>query len=778
MSQLTVRCLGGLEVRRDEQLVSGFESSKVRALFAYLITQRDRSFSRDHLAALLWPEKPEEAAKRNLRQALYNLKTALAVSGATPPIQARGSELRIDPELDCWDDVQAFDEARRRGTPSGAVVPHYLAAAVALYRGDFLAGFNIKDSPDFEFWQLAEQERLRDQAVDTLRVLIESYLSRGEFRLGIQYARRLVAIDPLSEHAHRFLIRLYSLSGRRNRALEEYQQLRATLHRELGVEPLEETRELYERVLTEHAPAAEAEESRGLGPLIPLVGRHEPYQQLHESWRSVLGGQCRLTIVEGEAGIGKNRLVKSFLDAASSQRLATVLKGRCSRRVPTAYQPFAEVVKNAVAEDPQRIQQVLEAAAADMTDLSHLVPELRELLPVPPAANEGGPAGLAAPEPESRVRRGRLFECFAEFFDLLCRSTGDGSHGEPLMLLLGELQWARGETFELLEYLLERLAGKPVWILGTRCPTGRGEEPSPLERTLPEDSPASRIRLGRLAPEAVEEIASALVGDDQAGEMADFLIRHGEGLPLAIAEWINSLWDQCVLAYEEGRWRLQDSLTGRAGDLEDLIRKRLRRLPTSTRRLASQAAVMGQKFDARLLAEAADEHPQVVEVGLELMLERWLIRQHTDFWRSGRREHDLVLWAKGARLGNFEFNHRLIWQAVLEEVNPLRRQIMHREFAATLEKHVGREVDPYREVLALHYTEAGEWEPAFGHLRRAAEKALAVSATDTARRYGRQAAEAAKRLYQAARTPDDEAYWRRQRQRAAAALEEIDRLDP
>ena len=206
LNQLTVRCLGGLEVRFGERLITGFESHKVRALFAYLITQRDRSFSRDHLAGLLWPEKPQEAARRNLRQTIYNLKTVLTANGTTSPILARGGELRINPRLDCWLDVDAFVEARRRGVSSEAVIPHYLAGAVALYRGDFLAGFGTKDSPDFEFWQLAEQERLRDLAVDTLRLLIESYLSRGEFRLGIQYARRLVAIDPLSEQARRALI--------------------------------------------------------------------------------------------------------------------------------------------------------------------------------------------------------------------------------------------------------------------------------------------------------------------------------------------------------------------------------------------------------------------------------------------------------------------------------------------------------------------------------------------------------------------------------------------
>lgn len=755
MSQLTVRCLGGFEVRLGERLVTGFESNKVRALFVYLVTQQSRTFSRDHLATLLWPDRPDAAARRNLRQALYNLKTLFAGDGPSP-IRVRGKELQIDSRLDCWLDADAFADARRQGLSTDAVVPHYLTAAVALYRGDFLAGFTLKDSPDFDFWQLAEQERLRDQAVDTLQLLIESYLSRGEFRLGIQYARRLVTIDPLSEQAHRYLIRLYALSGRRNHALAEYEQLRETLHRELGVEPLEETRKLYQQALEERTPAPEEEDRRGLGPLIPLAGRHRPYQRLQEAWRSVLEGRCRLTLVEGEAGIGKTRLVKSFLDAASSQRLTTILKGRCSERVPGAYQPFAELIGNAVSGDSQRARSALESAEG-IADLVLLVPELGELL-----------AGTT-PELAGHSRRARLFECIAEFIDRMSHSPGDGSLREPVVLMLADLQWARRETFDLIEFLLSRLASAPVWLLCTCVPAGKESSVNRLEHDA-----TSRISLERLAPEAIEEIASSLVGDDQAGELAGVLIRHGEGLPLAIAEWINSLWDECVLAYDTGRWRLKDSVRDRSGNLEDLIQRRLRRLPTSTRRLASQAAVMGHRFDARLLSEAANEHPKVVEIGLELMIERWLIRQHSDFWRSDRREHDIVLWAKGARLGHFEFNHRLIWQSILADVNPLRRQLMHREVAATLERHFGQDSERHCEMLAFHYTQAGEWRQAIDHLRRAARKARAVSALDTARHYGRQAVEVLDRLRAAARTPADEELWRRQREQAAAALEEIE----
>ena len=110
---------------------------------------------------------------------------------------------------------------------------------------------------------LSEQERLREAAVDSFRTLIESYLRRGEYRFGIQFARRLLAIDPLSEEAHRSLMRLYALSGRRSRALRQYEILRNLLSSELKVEPLRDTRELHQSILDQTVSPATGMDREG-----------------------------------------------------------------------------------------------------------------------------------------------------------------------------------------------------------------------------------------------------------------------------------------------------------------------------------------------------------------------------------------------------------------------------------------------------------------------------------------------------------------------------------
>ena len=94
-----VRLFGGFEVWRGERSVGRFESQKVKALFAYLLCHPGRAFSRDHLAGLLWPDSDPDAARHTLRQALYNLKSALpaAAESPAPLLLADDRGLRLNP---------------------------------------------------------------------------------------------------------------------------------------------------------------------------------------------------------------------------------------------------------------------------------------------------------------------------------------------------------------------------------------------------------------------------------------------------------------------------------------------------------------------------------------------------------------------------------------------------------------------------------------------------------------------------------------------------------
>jgi DNA-binding SARP family transcriptional activator len=764
LSKIRVRLLGGFEVWAGERQIAGFESQKVRALLTYLVCNRRRAFSRDHLAGMLWPERDGDAARHALRQAVYNLRSKLPDGGASL-LQVTNLEIGFVPRADLWLDIEAFEESLRLG--SGRTVdPQHLSAAVQLYRGEFLAGFFVKDSPDFEDWMVAEQVRLRDAAVEALHHLIESYSRRGEYRFGAHYARLLVSIEPLLEEAHRELIRLCALAGQRSRALNQYEELSRLLRDELGVEPLAETRQLYESILSE---AAKEEIVSGqeepIGPIVPLVGRAGASIQLRGGWSRALAGQVHLTVVAGERGIGKTRLIKTFLDVTTSKRHCGVLKGRCYELSPLqAYQPFIEILRGALTEAAEGSGQVLGSVPKEvLVDLARLVPELRDLRP-----------DVEEPSPfASFAGRDRLFASVRLFLESLGRSGGD-----PLILFLDDLHLADLDTLDLLGFLLSKLEG-PIWIVAAFRPDEEMESDHPLSRMIRRAEQAeslTRLELEPLVLPMLEEIAESLVGESQAAELAGFLMEKAAGLPLAVNELINYLWDEGILmAQEAGRWKLARALPEIEvpEDLDELIRLRVLRLPNSTRRLASLAAILGQTFEVQLLQEAADEHAKVVEIGLEILLKRWLIRQFTYFWTDGRGDDEpVVVWARVARRGSFEFSHNLIRKAIYGELNPLRRQAIHAQVAAALEKlRGGRDC----ETLAFHYTVANQWEKALPHLQRSIERALAVGAEDAARRYCDQAIEGLSRLAAGARSAVVAERWRQERD---ALRERIAKLWP
>ena len=285
MSDIELRLFGGFDVRCGDAPVRRFESQKARGLLAYLALHRGQALSRERVAALLWSDKDESSARRNLRQVLYSLRTAFAEADLKADLLVGEAQaVALNPELDLSVDVDGFESAIEAGLDGAEPDSQQLGQAARLYIGDFLSGFFVRDCPPFEDWLIETQERLRESALTAFHTLVDSCLQRGESRMGIHYARRLLSIDPLSERAHRHLMRLYAQSGRRTRAMAQFEELRNLLNQELGVEPLAETTALYRTILFEDLPTEDATDEP-IGPLIPLAGRGEELAELQGSWQ-------------------------------------------------------------------------------------------------------------------------------------------------------------------------------------------------------------------------------------------------------------------------------------------------------------------------------------------------------------------------------------------------------------------------------------------------------------------------------------------------------------
>src|SRR5215467_6708404 len=235
-----LRLLGGFQARLRHGPSLTVPTRKAQALLAYLALPCGVAHPRDKLAALLWGDMREGQARTNLRQTLFMLRKALPIR-VPDSLRIDAASVALEPAV-VTVDVTAFERLVTQGTSDS------LAQAADLYQGDLLQGLAVWEAP-FEDWLMAERERLRELALETLAKLLTQQRAVGATEPALQTALRLLALDPLLETVHRALMRLYAQVGRCESALRQYQICVDVLHRELGVDPEAETRDLYQEIL-------------------------------------------------------------------------------------------------------------------------------------------------------------------------------------------------------------------------------------------------------------------------------------------------------------------------------------------------------------------------------------------------------------------------------------------------------------------------------------------------------------------------------------------------
>ena len=302
------------------------ETRKALALLAYLSLSH-QSPSRETLAAIFWPDFDQKHSLTNLRRSLFSLARSL------PPELLETDRERIGLRKAAWlrIDADEFREllsaAREHSHSPGVLCPDCVSTvekAVAIYKGDFLEGFNLKDCPGFDEWQFYQRESLRSEYAQALEKLAVYNQGQGEWEEAIRYARSWVALDRLNETAQRTLIGLYNQSGQRSLALRQYENLVDLLHNELGQAPEAETLSLYQSLLSleaagsaENGPAPALSTSRRSEPLIktklfipPLRVDRIARPRLLEMLEA--GSQRALTLLSAPAGFGKTTLLASW----------------------------------------------------------------------------------------------------------------------------------------------------------------------------------------------------------------------------------------------------------------------------------------------------------------------------------------------------------------------------------------------------------------------------------------------------------------------------------
>ena len=681
--------LGSPHLERDGHAIEP-DTRKATALLAYLAVT-GRFHTRDTLAALLWPEMDDAHARAALRRTLSSLKAAV---GDLPLYVTRDS-LGVNKDA-LWCDATEFE------TAISAVAHHshdaadlcagcreQLAVAVALYRDTFLSGFSLRDSAEFDDWQLATAEHLRRLLTTALAGLVRAHNAIGDLTRAIDYARHWLAADPLREEAHRWLMQLHAATGARDAALRQYREAVRVLDEELGVGPLPETTALYEAIQEGRIVPASAPPLPAPAPPAPatppLIGRDSAWDALRQAYADV-GTTGRLLAITGEAGIGKTRLVETFLAHARAGGATAVAATCYEGEADLAYAPFAAALR-ALARQPDGAARLATVPAQWRGEALRLTPEWAEGSATPPRADPPGPGAQA--------------RFFAGVSEVICHLL---SGAVPGVLFFDDVHWADAASLDLLAYLARRLNDLPVLLVVAWSEAGSAPR---LRRLLTE---AQRAGTGRLIPLTrwrPSDVLSLVMADERlkpkATAITDRLYRETEGLPYFVVEYLNAL------AGRPDNWTMPPSV-------RDLLAGRLALADPAELQLLQTAAVIGGSFDYASLLEASGRSEEEVVSGLERLLERGLIREANHTPRGDWDEP------------RYDFSHQQLRALVYDETNLARRRLLHRRVAAALQTPTRGAKDSAASLIAYHYRRGGHDAAAADFYRRAGDYARALYA--------------------------------------------------
>src|SRR3954468_3852650 len=184
MARLALTFLGSFQASLDGAPLR-VHSARLQALLAYLALEAERAHTREALAALFWPDEPDQVAKQNLRQALYQLRQLLGQPTEQFLLITRET-VQFEAGSDHVLDVSAFLQHLKHG---------HLREAVELYQAELLVQLT-SGSDSFEEWLVLRREQLHILALDALHRLTEQALDQADNGHALSYARRQLALEP------------------------------------------------------------------------------------------------------------------------------------------------------------------------------------------------------------------------------------------------------------------------------------------------------------------------------------------------------------------------------------------------------------------------------------------------------------------------------------------------------------------------------------------------------------------------------------------------------
>jgi class 3 adenylate cyclase len=439
-------------------------------------------------------------------------------------------------------------------------------------------------------------------------------------------------------------------------------------------------------------------EAKHVGGVLPLVGRQEELGLLLRSWEASKEAHGQVVLIQGEAGIGKSRLVEALREQVSGEDYIWIANRFSPYHANSTLYPVIEHLKRALGWKPEdgaeeRLEKLEAALKGQSLPPEEAVPLYADLMSLTLPEGRYAPLELNAKQKREQT------------LDALSGWLLEEAERTPVLQVWEDLHWADPTTLELLALFIEQ--SPTVSMLNVL--TYRPEFVPPWTM----HSHMTPITLNRLERPEVE----ALIGHQAAGkavplEVIEHIVGKSDGVPLYVEELTKTILESDYLHEEADRYTLDGSLSEVAipATLQDSLMARLDRLPR-VREVAQLGAVLGREFAYQMLQYLAPLEEPVLLNGLGQLVENELLYQRGRPPRS-----------------RYIFKHALIQDAAYQSLLKRTRQQYHRQVAALMEERFPETVEAHPELVAHHFAEAGCTEEAVAYLQEAGQIALGRSA--------------------------------------------------
>jgi len=528
-----------------------FPFRKAEAIFYYLAIQK--RVTRDELVNLFWSELKEETAKKNLRNALYQIKKTLGDEVLYTP---KRSIVELSGELEVELDVTDLLEDKH----------------LEVYTGPFLQGYSVKNAENFDDWVMNYREFCRERFTELAYDQVDE-ISHNNVNELIHTMQIVIKVDPYDERAYRLIMQAYADSGHTNKAFKIFQSLKTLLNEDLGVEPDTETKRVFEKL------AMQREEETVQKPEILMYGRKQEMNQLGRAVKCFRNNMAfKSILVEGEAGIGKTTLKQSFLDEVNSKEVM-VIETVCYQSEAHFYlKPWHAV-----------LGQLLEISLS--AGIQWPQSWKRELVRVFPSFASAFGEELSENELSQSLQVHLLEDIIHGLFDML-------SQKGLIMLIIDDLQWMDDISLSILTTLLLQFGRNKVLFVGLMR-SGSSNSVRRMKASLLRGGIIDNVYLSRFSLTDIRGFIKKIRPEYNTEEILNNIHEQTEGNPFFIKEYVHALQSS---DNENMTPAMRSIIEGRFNDLTQESAKLLDLAACFTDKIEFEAmgAVSG-KDDLRLL---------------------------------------------------------------------------------------------------------------------------------------------------------------------------------